>query len=43
MDEYEENYCYECEANGDDYYLDGDNEWVSACDGCPFNPFVEDE
>lgn len=29
--------CYECTANGDDYYLDGNNEWVKACDDCPFN------
>lgn len=35
MDDYE--YCNECQALGDDYYVDADGEWVWACDGCPFN------
>lgn len=29
--------CYECRGLGDDYYIDADGEWVSACDGCPNN------
>ena len=30
--------CYECEGYGDDYYYDEDtDEWVSACDDCPYN------
>ena len=30
--------CYECEGYGDDYYYDADtDEWVSACDNCPYN------
>ena len=30
--------CYECEGYGDDYYYDADtDEWVSACDDCPYN------
>lgn len=29
--------CYECTGYGDDYYLDENNEWVKACDDCPFN------
>lgn len=28
--------CYECTGYGDDYYLDEQGEWVSACDDCPF-------
>lgn len=34
--------CYECTANGDDYYLDENEEWVSACKDCPLNE-QEDE
>lgn len=30
-------HCYECTGYGDDYYLDEDGEWVSACDDCPYN------
>ena len=29
--------CYECTGYGDDYYLDEQGEWVSACVDCPFN------
>lgn len=29
--------CYECTGYGDDYYLDEDGEWVSACDDCTNN------
>ena len=30
--------CYECRGYGDDYYYDAEtDEYVSACDGCPFN------
>lgn len=35
--------CYECTAYGDDYYLDDNNEWVSACEGCPNNEAEEDK
>lgn len=35
--------CYECTANGDDYYLDGNNEWVKACDDCPYNDLLNEE
>ena len=34
--------CDECTADGDDYYLNDNGEWVSACDGCPYND-LEDE
>ena len=30
-------HCYECTGYGDDYYLDEDGDWVSACDDCPYN------
>lgn len=36
MDDYE--YCYECSGYGDDYYLDENDEWVSNCPNCPYNP-----
>ena len=29
--------CWECSALGDDYYMDEDGEWISACDTCPNN------
>lgn len=32
-----DDYCYECGAYGDDYRLDENGEWVSACGDCPFN------
>lgn len=36
--------CYECKGYGDDYCLDENGEWVSACDDCPFNDYDwEDE
>lgn len=38
MDElYDYDYCYECQGYGDDYYMDENGEWVSACDDCPHN------
>ena len=33
--------CWECSALGDDYYMDEDGDWVSACDGCPNNPLKQ--
>lgn len=33
-------YCYECGVDGDDYRLDENGEWVSACEDCPFNPLT---
>ena len=33
--------CYECTGYGDDYYLDENGEWVSACDDCPLNSDFE--
>lgn len=41
-DECYDDYCYECTAYGDDYYLDEDGEWVSRCEDCPFNSAHED-
>ena len=36
--DYEFDYCYECRGYGDDYVFDEKkNEWVSACDGCPYD------
>lgn len=35
--EYETDHCYECRGNGDDYMLDGENNWVKACDDCYCN------
>ena len=29
--------CYECRGLGDDYYMDENGEWISACDGCVNN------
>lgn len=44
MTEPYEDQCYECGAYGDDYRLDENGEWVSACDDCPFSPWrTEDE
>ena len=40
-EEYDVDKCYECTADGDDYYLDGNNEWVKACDDCPFNDLID--
>lgn len=36
-DDYQYDPCYECQAYGDDYYVDDDGELVCACDGCPFD------
>lgn len=32
-----DDYCYECTGYGDDYVLDENGEYVSACDDCPHN------
>ena len=36
FDEWDD-YCYECQGYGDDYYFDKHGELVCACDDCPFN------
>lgn len=36
-------YCYECTGYGDDYYLDDNGEWVSACSDCIHNPARDDD
>ena len=35
--------CYECKGYGDDWILDGNGEWVRACDDCPFNELNSEE
>ena len=35
MDDYD--YCYECQAYGDDYLLNENGEWEDACSRCPMN------
>ena len=40
MDEYD--VCYECSADGDDYYTDENGELQCWCDQCPFNPCAAD-
>ncbi len=38
-----EDHCYECQAYGDDYYWDEETQdYVRACDDCPYNSW-EDE
>lgn len=37
MTKEEADYCYECTGYGNDYYIDENDEWVSACPTCPFN------
>lgn len=35
---YDYDMCYECTGYGDDYYYDSEkDEYVSACDDCPYN------
>lgn len=35
--------CYECTGYGDDYYYDEETEeYINACDGCPWNEDRED-
>ena len=38
-----DDYCYECTGYGDDYVLDENGEWVSACKDCPFNDSNDEE
>lgn len=34
----DDDYCYECRGYGDDEYYDEElDEYVSACEECPFN------
>lgn len=37
FDEDDYDYCYECSAYGDDYYIDENGDLVSACEDCPHN------
>ena len=37
MEDYESDYCEECRALGDDYFVDTTGELVCACIDCPFN------
>ena len=30
-------YCHECTANGDNYFLNEEDELECRCDECPFN------
>lgn len=32
-----DDYCYECQGYGDDYYVDDDGELVWRCPECTFN------
>lgn len=34
-----DDYCYECQGYGDDYYVDEDGELVCSCYNCCFNEF----
>lgn len=43
MTEEQADYCYECTGYGNDYMLDDNDEWVSACPDCPFNVMEYDE
>lgn len=39
-----DDYCYECTGYGDDWYFDVEkDQWVSACDGCPYDKTFDDE
>lgn len=43
MKEYDDR-CYECRGYGDDYYYDKENDdYVSACDECPFSEQWRDD
>lgn len=43
MTEEQTDYCYECTGYGNDYWLDENDEWVSACTDCPFNRMEYEE
>lgn len=32
-----DDYCYECQGYGDDYYVDDDGKLVCRCGECAFN------
>lgn len=32
-----DDYCYECQGYGDDYYVDDDGELVCMCSKCAYN------
>jgi hypothetical protein len=36
-------HCAICRRNGDDYYLDGEDNWVNACIGCCYNDNTDEE
>lgn len=35
--------CYECEAYGDDYFVNDEGELECACKTCPYNTIFDDE
>lgn len=43
MDDFDYDYCCECTALGDDYYINEDGDLVSACDDCPYNESNRDD
>lgn len=36
-DDYQYDLCDDCQAYGDDYYIDDDCWLICACDGCQFD------
>lgn len=40
---YEDDPCYECVMDGDDWIEDENGELHSRCEGCPFSPFDDPE
>lgn len=34
----DEDYCYECQGYGDDYFINDDGELECYCSQCPMNP-----
>ena len=33
----DDDYCYECQGYGDDYYVNDEGELICRCDECSFN------
>ena len=38
----DDDYCYECQGYGDDYFINEDGKLESYCTYCPFGPFADD-
>lgn len=43
IDDYDDDYCYECSGYGDDYFANDEGELECYCPYCPLGGYDDDE